>query len=551
MNEENHQTQEPKEPKEKKKPLLLVKIIRWIWIVLLSLLLAVGLFFQAPWKVLTLFLIFLLAATALPRPYRKWFWAGVGCVVIAIVIWVFLPDSSEGWRPYTFDEELAALEAARAVPDKQNAALIYNRLLSTDESFEPNIPDPNTYFLTRKEMWTSNDYPQVAEWLKKHQTTIEILKQACQKDKCSFPINADILGISKNMDRLSTFRQWAYLLICAANNDIAEDRFNEGLYKYSCVIKMADHIRQDPEFTSLLVANATSSLAISQLKKVVVSGKISPEQVETIDAALSEIKYDWYSDFRRCLDVEKLMAKNFWGVFYEVNEQGKVRRSRNPAKHMFSRLQDEEIEIEEQIDIAYTYWIQRADKLNAIQAWFWIPADPQQVSKVIDKSYERLYAMAEPDYDWSKQSWQFTWKTAKLNFPTMINMLTAMLDGAYHKISDLYPREISNLKGARVVVVLRRYKNKYGQWPDRLDDVKESAKDEIFIDAHNNPFVYRLTDDGFMLYSKGKNGIDEGGQYDDGWPVPKTGADDRLIWPPKKSMEKKEDPNDTKVKDTD
>ncbi len=534
MNEQEQQNQEiPK----KKKPHIIIRIIRWIWIALLSLLLAVGLFFQAPWKVLTLFLIFLLAATALPRPYRKWFWAGVGCVILALIIWVFLPDSSEGWRPYTFDEELAALEAARAVPDEQNAALIYNRLLSTDESFEPNIPDPKIYWKARKKMWMSKDYPYLAEWLKQQQKTIEVLKQACQKNKCTFPIEADILGISNSMERLSVFRKWAYLLICAANNDIAEDRFNEGLYKYSCVIKMADHIHQEPELISLLTGKAINSLAISQLKKVVVTGKISAEQVEMIDAALSGIKYDWYSDFRRCLEGEKLMMKNFWGVFYEVNERGKVRRSRNPVKHMFSRMQKQGIPIYENFDTTFTYWRGRIDRLNAIQAWFWIPADPQQVSKVIDKSYERLYAMAEPDYDWSKQSWQFTWKTAKLNFSTMINMLTAILDGAYHKISDLYPREISNLKGARVVVVLRRYKNKYGRWPDRLDDVKEFAKDETFIDAYNNPFVYKLTDDGFMLYSKGKNNIDENGQY-------KDGPDDWPIWPPKKSMEKKEDPND-------
>jgi hypothetical protein len=37
-----------------------------------------------------------------------------------------------------------------------------------------------------------------------------------------------------------------------------------------------------------------------------------------------------------------------------------------------------------------------------------------------------------------------------------------------------------------------------------------------------------FTDDGFRLYSKGENNIDEDGKYGDG-------ADDRLIWPQKRS----------------
>jgi len=534
--------QDNQQPKQKKKPLLFVKIIRWIWIVLLSLLLTAALFFQAAWKATTLILIFLLAATALPRVYRKWFWAGVGVVVLCLLIWVFLPGSSEGWRPYTFDEELAALEAKYAVPDEQNAAFIYDELLSQENDWEPNIPDPNIYFQARKEMWMSNDYPQVAEWLKQQQTTIETLKQACQMDKCSFPIEADIMITHNSMERLSMFRMWAYLLICAANNDIGESRIDEGLYKYSCVLKMADHIRQDPELTSLLAGIAINSLAVNQLKKAAITSKINKEQFEMIEDAFSEIKYDWTSDFRRCLEGEKLMAKNFWGMFYEVNEQGKVRRSRNPVKHMFSRLQQQEIDFEEPVNLTYTYWKQRSDRLHAIQAWFWMPANPEQVAKVIDKSYERLYAMAEPDYDWSTQPWKLTWKTAKFNFPTIINILASMLDGAYRSISDVYSRQISNLKGARLVVALRRYRDKYGSWPDKLDDVKEFAKDDILTDAYNNPFVYKLTDDGFALYSKGKNNVDENGMFRDG-------PDDWPIWPPGKSRDKKEDPNETKVED--
>ena len=87
------------------------------------------------------------------------------------------------------------------------------------------------------------------------------------------------------------------------------------------------------------------------------------------------------------------------------------------------------------------------------------------------------------------------------------------------------------------MIALRRYKNKNGHWPESLDDMKSLAPKEIFVDPINgDSFVYKLTEENFTLYSKGKNNIDENGEYQDG-------ADDRLIWPRKsrKSKEKNTD----------
>ncbi len=81
------------------------KIIRWIWLVILSLLFIAGVVFQAPLKVLALVAIFLLACTILPLRWRKWFWVTVGIIILGLVLWIFLPESDEGWKPFTFGEE--------------------------------------------------------------------------------------------------------------------------------------------------------------------------------------------------------------------------------------------------------------------------------------------------------------------------------------------------------------------------------------------------------------------------------------------------------------
>lgn len=97
----------------------------------------------------------------------------------------------------------------------------------------------------------------------------------------------------------------------------------------------------------------------------------------------------------------------------------------------------------------------------------------------------------------------------------------------YEISRGIYLRSLVNERGIYIMVALRRYKNKNGHWPQTLDRIKPWASEEILTDPHNNgTFVYKLTDDGFILYSKGKNSIDEDGRK-------KDGADDWPIWLPK------------------
>ena len=184
-------------------------VFRWLFVGLFAFLLIAAIIFQAPWKVIALLVVFLLACTALPGPLRKWFWLSVGAVVVALVVWVFLPDNNEGWRPYTFDEEVAALEAKYAIPDSENAALIYNQLLDTYDAnaFELGFMDPNVEDLTGREPWSSKDYPQVAQWLQQHNNTIAKLLEASKIEKCRFPIAADLFALEQTMERLPAMRR--------------------------------------------------------------------------------------------------------------------------------------------------------------------------------------------------------------------------------------------------------------------------------------------------------------------------------------------------------
>ena len=60
-------------------------------------------------------------------------------VILALAARFFWPDSGD-WKPYTFDDDLAQIEARRTIPDEENAAFLYDVLFSTLET-DVNEPD--------------------------------------------------------------------------------------------------------------------------------------------------------------------------------------------------------------------------------------------------------------------------------------------------------------------------------------------------------------------------------------------------------------------------
>jgi hypothetical protein len=76
----------------------------------------------------------------------------------------------------------------------------------------------------------------------------------------------------------------------------------------------------------------------------------------------------------------------------------------------------------------------------------------------------------------------------------------------------------------RILIALRHYKQETGVWPETLEQIEPKLPEQILVDPQNNSsFVYKLDNDSFIFYSKGPNGIDEGGSSS-------GSADDGPIW---------------------
>ncbi len=494
-----------------------------IGIFLLSI--VVLLMLQAPLKVLALVCIFLASFTILPKRARKWFKLGVTGVVIALIIWVFLPDESEGWRPYTFDKELADLKAKRAIPEAENAAIIYNKLLETYEPYtiNPFFLSDEIGELTMRQAWSDKDYPELARWLKQQQPVLADLKRASQKARCRYPVVVSLHQINDRVSWHESIRLWVYLLLRAGNNDIAEGRINEGLEKYAGILQMAEHLYQQQAFIDLMVGIAIENLAIGQLNRFTVTGDATEEDLSFIERALAKIRHDWNQDILEIIECETLLCKNIWGCRYEINREGKVRFSRNPLAALHAQMTGDFLG---QGPLSYRLKIRF--KVLSILYWFYLPCDPQKIAEVIDAVYKELYEtkMAKPEFKREKR------RRIKLNYRGVVERLTSMVEPAYYSVHELYQMAIAHQRAGRLVVALRSYKNQHDRWPERLEELRQLTSPENFVDPTNEgQFVYKLSGDEFKLYSKGINNIDEDGQRSRSPDEKERGPDDISIWP--------------------
>jgi hypothetical protein len=368
---------------------------------------------------------------------RKYIWLAVISsllVIAAVLIYPHLNSPS-------VEERLAAIEAARAIPDSENAATIYSKLLRDANATSllesrPAFLDNDSDSLTFGEPWSGKDYPELAAWIKERQGLIDGLLAASEFEKCRFPIFITPYRLTE-MKRFRKMRKWAFVLKRAVNNDIGEGRIDDAIAKWRCLIKMGRHLRQQPLLIDYLAGISFEAFAVNQTTRFLVEGDANEKHLQKIESLPLQTQDDWAAVLDRILPVEELAEQRF----------------------------------------------------------------KEQVSLLERLKYEfgRGGLTSRNDY----------------------------LD----RIHSQYLSVLASSRGIHILVALRRYRNEHGHWPGSLDKIQSQVPAQMLVDPLNNgDFVYRLTDDSFVLYSKGQNSEDEDGQYQS---RPQDGPDDWPIWPPR------------------
>jgi hypothetical protein len=510
---------------EKKKPGLVKQILKWIGLSILVLLILLALVVEAPKKLVILLLIILAAFTALPKPVRKWFWLSVGGVVLILIIWIFLPEDNEGWQPYqyNFDKELQKLQTQYSIPPEENAATMYLQLMERYDVndyyiFDLVDWDSDTFDKIFRNPWRSEDYPEIANRLKHIQGAIETLIEISETKQCVFPISDPY----PQSDRNSAIRRWARLMVIAINNDIAEGRTDKATQKIITNLQMAKHQYQQPTTIGFLVGISIETLTIVHMNRIVIEKEMLDKHIKIIEKALSNIKNDWNSIYANTLEYDKLITITDIAMYYEINVNGRIRLSRDPWARIRATArefyQGSEIDIKQQnptlIPFLYPSYLQKKlIKAKTMLRWLSMPSNPEKAAAILDTCLDNYDFMAEPDFDWKKQPQEVDPFNKWNNFNRLMfyNMHIEQFIAdkwveSNYSTYNTYLRMLTQRRGSRLLLAIKKYYNQHGVWPSNLDTIKSAAPAEAFIDpVTGNPLEYENHGERFSLYGETAN----------------------------------------------
>jgi hypothetical protein len=446
-----------------------------------------------------------------------------GIVVAAVLLW---PEGHGSWRPYRFEDELSTLEANRAVADRDNAALQYESLFAATDVENRPRSFSGEFGLVRDEFskypWKGIDHPEISRWIDSQARAIDRLLLIGKMKSCRWPIQADIFDDHTVPAR--KLRYCAELLIAAGNRDLGESRLDQALTKYFCLLSIADHLYQQADGILFRTALAFESMTMQMLRRVLVESHLSDAQIERIAEHLLPAADTWAKDGRALLNVEKLRYMNLLARVYEVNGKGHTRFAAGFA------LSPEDTDSPKPR--------RRTDRLWRIFHLMNMPLDPKAVGGIADRYFARFDYLFKsggvPDTDERREPsfWSPDSLSKIVCNPWRWCIETILFDGeSYVRLYHLSAKRTVQQRGTWLILGLRKYKNTHGKWPASLGMMSKYVPGEAFLDPTNGgAFVYVRGGDGFKLYSKGPNGIDEGG-WDDFVRASNRHEDDIIIWP--------------------
>jgi len=233
----------------------------------------------------------------------------IGLVVVAACAFWLLVDLRSA------EERLAEIEAARVIPDAENAATIYNELLqdpstrSLDSSFADMLYDSAfeqtlNHVLARP--WQTEEYPEIAAWIAKYADIIDRLVEASHRDQCRFPISLKGLADLDRTHREGAMMSWDALLYCAMNNDLGDRRIDDAIAKWRCLIQMENHLHQHPWPYGL--AGGGDEAAESIIRFIVMEDP-SDAYLRQIEALPLPVANDWAQYYQEVRFVQDLRAR--------------------------------------------------------------------------------------------------------------------------------------------------------------------------------------------------------------------------------------------------
>lgn len=378
--------------------------------------------------------------------------------------------------PVTFAE----LNSRYRLPDGENAADYittgFTYLKLPDKQQQEQLPLFDLQTLPRRtEPITSETRAFIIQVLLDNQKPLELLRKGAAIRDCRYPMDLS-QGFSCRIPHLSPgLREATFLFVWKAILEAEQHHTEPTVQAILCACGLAHSLRDEPADVSQLVRMFLDRVTGLALERVLHKTALDDAQLRRIDTALAAA-YDPNTAVlpfvcRRCTVYEAFRAPRDPSLTRGADERAPS-RARVAIGRVFGTL-----------DLSLLEYLDRVDQYAAI-----LELAPS----------ERLKAIAEAE---DRQ------EAAPLPFPELAWLLDDLGRIIRNDLEDM-----AQLRAAQTAIAVERYRLANSRLPENIGDLVPTFLEAVLTDPFDGlPLRYRKRNPGYVVYSVGPNGMDNGG----------------------------------------
>ncbi len=427
-------------------------------------------------------------------------------------------------------------EIARPVADEGlNAAPLYLEAIRLYVE-EPNIAE--RYLLngisdksTPAEL-TEEELTFVKQWIADNNNAIEVFKQATNKPYCWWKREAknnfmfDIL-----LPNLSEMRKFGYLLCWRAKLEASQGRIDEAIDDVLTCYRAGMHCKGPRTLVDQLVGMALENLACNTSFVILQEKEIDSLKLQAFQGEFEKLRAS--DTFTISFEVEKFLFYDIIQRCFTDNGCGSGHFIPGSLNLMDRDFGNGNIDFEDSnrwnaanYTVSLGFALTTANRRETITKYENAYKKYEEWTKTTP--YQKHQANFNADRELGLANESFV-KVARHPF-------YYILMPAIERVIKISYRNKVSCEAVVTTLAIMRYKQDKRDYPETLEQLVEAGYvKEIPMDPWSDkPLVYRKTEGNFILYSIGKNFVDDGGQVfrdDEGKVKQWTDEGDWVFWP--------------------
>ncbi|MBX3439827.1 MAG: hypothetical protein KF861_20220, partial [Planctomycetaceae bacterium] len=344
--------------------------------------------------------------------------------------------------------------------------------------------------------WAAESFPQMAAWLKANEVPLEAIIQAAAKPRYFSPLvppdDSPVLGSSMNTEM--NVREAARLLMAQAMLELGNGNIDRAFELTLACHRLARLVSEHPTLIGAMISVAVETMAAQGDAAIVLDDRLTGEQASDFRRRLKSLPpprsiADVYDRGERFMSLDMTLAMATGRITEEDLQIPRIAFRMgfdpNPTLRRFNEYYDATLQI-----------LQISDPEERTQAFWDLDARIEEHNK-------------KRGIEW----WLRMLVHAKRGMSEAIgNVLVTLLIPTGEQAATASDRRFIRLEFCDVGYALAEFRAANGHFPDTLEELVPDDLDAVPLDFYTgDPLKYRRTDAGFVLYSVGENGIDDGG----------------------------------------